>query len=154
MNMYNKSMSVQKITIFVTWCFTMMWQIPSKCLQTRSSQFDIGSFVTQCSSTHHDTGGLNSYIHIYNLFCNERLIMYKSSFFHNLVQSASRLVLNSSRSKRKYLERCLKLSFFSWMSFIGFLRNVIGELSNVSDVPPPKLRNAHLEHVQKPNRRS
>jgi len=90
-----------------------------KCLQTRPSQFLIGSFVTQFSSTHHDTGGLNSYIHIYNLFCNERLIMYKPSFFRNLVQSASRLVLSSSRSKGKYLERCLKLSLVECL-ILGF----------------------------------
>jgi hypothetical protein len=59
------------------------------------------------SSTHDDTGELNSYINIYVLFLYERLIMYKCSFFHNLVHGASRVVLSSSRSKGKYLEICL-----------------------------------------------
>jgi len=49
--------------------------------------------------------------------------MYKPSFFHNLVQSASRLVLSSSRSKGKYLERCLKLSLFECLYWVSAYRN-------------------------------
>jgi len=35
------------------------------------------------------------------------------------------------------------------MSFIGLLLNVVGERSDISDVPSSNCRNAYLEYAQK-----
>jgi hypothetical protein len=81
-----------------------------------------------------------------NCFLTKDLI-YKFLFFRCVVQRLSRLVFNWVRHGR------LLKTFFSYMSFIGLLRSVTGQRSDISEASFPKCQNGNLEHAQKPNSR-